>query len=212
MRIAVVGASGRSGVAVVAVARRRGHDVTAVVRDPAKFGRVSTVRPVRVAVADLGSVPDLAAAFTDADAVAFCIGPVKGESATVQTDGIETCLRAMHLTGVNRVVAISNNGMAARPGDDYLTRFVAKPVVARVLREPFADMARMEQRLLADSARWTVLRPPRLTDKEPKGRYRANPTGGLPFGFLMTRVDLGAAVLDALTDDGTIGETITVAN
>lgn len=212
MRIAVVGASGRSGVALVTQARRRGYDVTAVVRDSVKFERVSAERDVRVAVAELRSVPDLAAAFVDADAVAFCVGPVKGESGTVQTDGIEACLAAMQQTGVKRLVAISNNGMAARPGDDFLTRFVAKPMVQRVLREPFADMARMEERIRAGSVEWTVLRPPRLTDKPAKGRYRTNRNGGLPFGVLMTRADLGAAVVDTLTDSGTIGATITVAN
>ena len=35
---------------------------------------------------------------------------------------------------------------------------------------------------------------PRLTDKPAKGTYRSNTRGGLPFGVLMTRADLAAAV------------------
>ena len=212
MRIAVVAASGRSGVQVVGLGRDRSHDVTAVVRDSAKFGRVSTTPDVRVAVADLASADDLARAFADADAVVFCVGPVKGESGTVQSDGIVTTLKAMEAAGVSRVVVISNNGMAPQKGDDYPTRFIAKPIVGRVLREEFADMARMEDLLRDSPTRWTIVRPPRLTDKPAKGRYRSNTRGGLPFGFLMTRADLAAAVLDAVIDDRTIGQTITVAN
>lgn len=36
MKIAVLGATGRAGSAIVAEARRRGHEVLAVVRDPQK--------------------------------------------------------------------------------------------------------------------------------------------------------------------------------
>ena len=212
MRIAVVAASGRSGMQVVGLARDRGLDVTAVVRDPVKFGRVSAAPGVRVAVADLSSADDLSMAFADAEAVAFCVGPVKGESETVQSDSIVTCLKAMEAAGVSRIVVISNNGMAPRKGDDYPTRFVAKPIVGVVLRKEFADMARMEDVLRDSATRWTIVRPPRLTDKPAKGRYRSNTDGGLPFGFLMTRADLATAVLDAVTDNRTVGQTITVAN
>lgn len=39
MKIAVLGATGRAGSAIVAEARKRGHDVLAVVRDPQKAAR-----------------------------------------------------------------------------------------------------------------------------------------------------------------------------
>ena len=43
MKIAVLGATGRTGRLVVTEARRRGHHVVAVVRDPARLDRKSVV-------------------------------------------------------------------------------------------------------------------------------------------------------------------------
>ncbi len=46
MKIAVLGATGRAGSAIVAEARKRGHDVLAVVRDPQKL-RAGWAKPFR---------------------------------------------------------------------------------------------------------------------------------------------------------------------
>lgn len=103
---------------------------------------------------------------------------MKGESTTVQSDGILTCLDAMEAARVDRIVVISNkrNGAAAR-GDDHPTRFIAKPIVRRVLRKPFKDMATMELYLQQSTTSWTILRPPRPTDKPAKGKYRTKING-----------------------------------
>nr|BFE88776.1 hypothetical protein GCM10020093_113770 [Planobispora longispora] len=58
-RIIIFGAGGRAGGAAVAEARRRGHRVTAVVRDPARHGDLAA-----------DGVPVVAGDVTDADAVA----------------------------------------------------------------------------------------------------------------------------------------------
>ena len=57
-RIVVFGAGGRAGRAAVGEARQRGHQVTAVVRDPAKYGDLATdgVHLVAGDVTDVDSV------------------------------------------------------------------------------------------------------------------------------------------------------------
>jgi putative NADH-flavin reductase len=61
-RIVVFGAGGRAGRTAVEEAVRRGHEVTAVVRDPAKYGEpASGVRVVSGDVLDAGSVAEVAA-------------------------------------------------------------------------------------------------------------------------------------------------------
>ncbi|WP_441251348.1 NAD(P)-dependent oxidoreductase [Kitasatospora sp. McL0602] len=59
-QVIVFGAGGRAGRAAVAEARGRGHQVTAVVRDPAKYAELAAVDGVRVVAGDV----------TDADGVA----------------------------------------------------------------------------------------------------------------------------------------------
>ena len=44
MKIAVLGATGRAGSAIVAEARRRGHEVLAVVRAPPKAALIGLVQ------------------------------------------------------------------------------------------------------------------------------------------------------------------------
>ncbi|MEU4406469.1 NAD(P)H-binding protein [Streptosporangium sp. NPDC023963] len=61
MNIVVFGAGGRAGRQVVAEAHRRGHRVTAVVRDPAGHGDLADVRVVAGDVTDGTSVADAAA-------------------------------------------------------------------------------------------------------------------------------------------------------
>ncbi|MEV4117495.1 NAD(P)H-binding protein [Micromonospora sp. NPDC049645] len=61
MRIVVFGAGGRAGRRVIAEARRRGHQVTAVVRNPADHGDLTDVRVVTGDVVDAGSIAQAAA-------------------------------------------------------------------------------------------------------------------------------------------------------
>ena len=61
MNIVVFGAGGRAGRQAVAEARRRGHQVTAVVRDPASHGDLTDVRVVAGDVTDAGGIEQAAA-------------------------------------------------------------------------------------------------------------------------------------------------------
>ncbi|MBG6101513.1 putative NADH-flavin reductase [Micromonospora vinacea] len=61
MRIVVFGAGGRAGRQAVAEARRRGHQVTALVRNPADHGDLTDARVVAGDVTDAGSIAQAAA-------------------------------------------------------------------------------------------------------------------------------------------------------
>jgi putative NADH-flavin reductase len=208
MKIAVIGASGRTGRELLDKACEAGHDVVSVVRNPSRMH--AGIKP-SVRVAEATSAPDLVAALQDVDAVAFCIGPVPGESRTIQDDAVAATLEAMRSTGTDRIVAISASGGVV-DGDDPVTRFIAKPIIQLILRHTFADMARMEARIKRSPTNWTILRPPRLTDQAPKGRYRSRRDGNVRWGFQITRADLATAVLDALADPTSRSQTVSVAN
>lgn len=66
MDIVVFGAGGRAGRQAVAEARRRGHRVTAVVRDPARYGE--DLPGVRVVAGDVTDPADVARAAAGRDA------------------------------------------------------------------------------------------------------------------------------------------------
>lgn len=207
MRVTVVGATGRSGREVTRVAQLRGHHVTAVVRDRARLG---DLRPDAVVEAQEWDVPMLTSAITGSDAVASCVGPVPGGPHTVQQELIAPTIQAMRDTGVRRLVAISASGWLV-DGDDPLTRYLAKPILARVLRDANADLAAMEALIRASGLDWTILRPPRLTDRAAAGRYRSRRDGNVRWGFSIARADLAHAVVDSVEDRTAVGQLISVA-
>jgi hypothetical protein len=90
----------------------------------------------------------------------------------------------MRATGVRRVVVVSAApvGTVASPGrphpprhdpgDGPVTRYVAMPLVEAVFRPVYDDLALMEDTLRDSGLDWTVVRPPRLTDRPATGTYR----------------------------------------
>jgi putative NADH-flavin reductase len=63
-----------------------------------------------------------------------------------------------------------------------------------------SDAAQMEQVIAASGLDWTIVRPPRLTDKARSGRYRTR-EGHLPlFGFTISRADVADFVIKSAED------------
>lgn len=207
MRVAVIGASGRTGTEFSRLALAAGHQVVAIVRDPARL----TVKPTAVAIADAQSAAELAEALRGVDAVVTCTGPGPDAAHGIVSEAAAAMIEAMSATGLKRVVMVSAAGPYTE-GDNVLMKFVLKPIVQRIFRDGFADLKSAEMLLKASTTDWTVLRPPRLTDAAGKGRYRSRLDLGIPWGISISRADLALALLEAITDDNSIHKTISVAN
>jgi putative NADH-flavin reductase len=194
MRIAVLGASGRTGSVVVSRALERHHEVVAVVRSASRAPEGTTP-----ALADALDEMALAAAFTGVDAIISCVGHIKGQGdGRLLAASATAILEAMSTTGVRRLVVVSASG-AFVGGDDPLTRFIAKPLLNRILRENMDDTRAMEAVLRASDVDWTALRPSQLVDKPGKENYRSRIDLSLPWGFQTSYNTVARAALDALT-------------
>ncbi|HWU28330.1 MAG TPA: NAD(P)H-binding protein [Microbacterium sp.] len=188
MRVVIIGASGRSGRRAVAHALAAGHEVVSVVRTLA-----SAPQSTAVAQADARDVDALAAAMVGADAVISTLGHVaKDADLTLLREGITATVKAMQRTGVRRIIAISA-GAPYIAGDDPLARFIAKPILRRVLRANNEDTMAMDAVLAASDLDWTSIRPGRLIP----GTGRAEPR---------TRIDLSVRWHYSTTFD-TVGRT-----
>lgn len=207
MRIAVLGASGGTGAQVVSQAAAAGHKVLAVVRDPSSAHGPGGVRVVRADVMDAGSV---AAAVAGSDAVVSALGRRRSSPAPVCSASAPALVQAARASGIARLVVTSAAGMHT-DGDGPVTRWLLKPVLARVLREEFADMATMEQVVSASDLDWTILRPPMLTNGPHTGRYRSCIGRNVRGGLRLSRADLADAAVRALTDPRTIRTALAVA-
>ena len=116
MKIIVFGASGRIGSRIAQEALTRGHEVTAVARDPA---RLTLTHPkLRVTNGDATKSASVAAAVAGADVVVTSIGPDLSKGVgTVLTDAARALLEGLKKAKVKRLIVVGGAGsLEAAPG------------------------------------------------------------------------------------------------
>lgn len=211
MKITVFGATGGIGGQVVRQALSAGHEVTAVVRDAARFD-------VGHPALEVATVPGL----TDSEAlrpllegrdVAISgVGPRGRNDGPVASSATGGILRAMEVSGVRRFVAVSAAPVGPVPaGDSFVNRRILLPFISAMLRDLYADLAEMEDEIRRSATDWTVIRPPKLVNKPLTGRYRTVIDGNVPRGYTISRADVAHAMLTVLDDPATHGRAIGVA-
>lgn len=213
MRLTVFGATGRTGLHVVRQAIDAGHEVTAVVRDPARLPAELRER-TKVVQADVMASGAIEETVKGRDAVISAIGSRDVRNPTsVCTDSARSIIAAMRAADGGRLVTASNSAMAPGPGDDPFTRYVVKPVIlARLLRHMIDDMEQAERLVLASGLNWTIVRAGRLTDNPGKGTYRRAVDRNVFGGFQITRADFATAMLDAAGDPACIEHVVSAGN
>ena len=211
MRIAVIGAAGRTGLQVVEQALARGHDVTALARRP----HLVALRDARLrtGAADVLKLVTLDDQLAGSDAVVSTIGVGTSRApTTVYSEGITNVLAAMDSNAISRLAVISAAPVGPRAEQPFLERRIAMPILERIFGTTYADMRRMEKVLADSQVAWTSLRPPRLIDKVATGRYRIDADRPLPKARSLTYGDLATALLDSLDRQELYRRTAFVAN
>jgi uncharacterized protein YbjT (DUF2867 family) len=177
-------------------------------------------------VADLAAADPavLEPAVAGADAVLSGLGPRSRSDAGIASRGTRAVVAAMRATGVRRVVVVSAAPVSTvaspgrpspprhDPGDGLVTRYLVMPLPVAALREVYDDLALMEDVLRDSGLDWTVVRPPRLTDRPLTGAYRTATGRNLRRGFLVSRADVAPLMLRVLDQPQTIGQAVGVAN
>jgi putative NADH-flavin reductase len=221
MKLTIFAATGGIGRQILEQALAAGHDVTAVARNPRTLP--GEVRAVTADLADADPAA-LEPAVAGADAVLSGLGPRKRSDAGIASRGTRVITQAMQATGVRRVVVVSAAPVSTvaspgrpdpprhDPGEGLVTRHLATPLLRAALREVYADLALMEDVLRDSGLDWTVVRPPRLTDRPATGAYRTAYGRNLRRGLFVSRADVAHLMLEVLEQPGTIGQAIGVAN
>jgi putative NADH-flavin reductase len=210
MKLTIFGATGATGTCLVQQALSAGHQVTAVVRDPARLA-VPAQPWLRVITADVLDPAAISPAMDGADAVITAVGPGTGAS-TLRQDSTRSIIQAMQKTGTRRLLMVSGS-VVADEGESSFMRYLLKPLVRRTfLRHVYADMRGAEDEIHDSSLDWTIIRPPALTSKPARGTYRTATDRNLPHGFAISRADLAAFMLTVLDDPATVRRHIAIAN
>jgi len=194
-----------TGRQVLDQALAAGHEVTAVVRDPSKLSAPE------VASADVMDPAAIAPFIDGRDVVVTAIGSRELRRPTsVQTDSTASIVEAMRLTDVRRLIVVSNSGMVT-DGDGPLTKGLVKPILRRILVHGWTDMRHMEDVVTASGLDWTIIRPPRLTNRPATGRYRFAINNFLQNSLQISRADVAHFMIHHITDEATHKSTIEIA-
>ena len=210
MNITVFGATGGTGTALVEQALAAGHEVTAVVRDPARM-KVARHPRLRVVTADVMDPASIAPALAGTDAAVNTVGPHGLGRTTIQQDSVRSILQAMHQAGARRLLHISGSS-TVDDGESWYMRFPVKPLArATFLGNSCTDMRGAESLIRASDMEWTIFRPPALNSKPARG-YRTAIDRNLPHGFSVTRADLAACMVAMLPEPAIVHHHVGVAN
>ena len=210
MNITVFGATGGTGTALVEQALAAGHEVTAVVRDPARM-KVARHPRLRVVTADVMDPASIAPALAGTDAAVNTVGPHGLGRTTIQQDSVRSILQAMHQAGARRLLHVSGSS-TVDDGESWYMRFPVKPLArATFLGNSCTDMRGAESLIRASDMEWTIFRPPALNSKPARG-YRTAIDRNLPHGFSVTRADLAACMVAMLPEPAIVHHHVGVAN
>ncbi|MER5964204.1 NAD(P)H-binding protein [Streptomyces sp. NPDC002057] len=209
MKLTVFGATGGIGREIVGQALASGHEVTAVVRNPA--GLTASGARLTVLRADLTDPEELRGAVKGRDAVLSGLGARGRRDAGVAARLTRSVLTAMEAEKVRRLLVVSAAPLGPVPDGQALVDRAVLAIVNSVLKDTYDDLRVMESDLAASTADWTSVRPPKLTDQQVTGRYRTVVGGTPPRGRSLARADVAHAMLAMIDDPATVKQGVGVA-
>jgi uncharacterized protein YbjT (DUF2867 family) len=209
MKLVVFGATGLTGGLVVSQALERGHEVTALVRDPS---RVSLSHPRLTVLGGSPTAPDdVERCIRGADAVIHCLGiggKGDGRPTTLVSDSVKVVLAAMANHGVPRIVCMSNVG-AGGSGTWFANRIVV-PLFLRWLLPIIEDKDRMEEVIRASSVEWVSVRLPNIVEGPEKPLRLSQDGRGI--GLSITASSTARFLLEQVTSSDWVRSAPSVSN
>jgi len=203
MKIAVFGATGRTGQHILEQGIRRGHLMTAFTRRPQELTGVQGLQAiVHGDGRDLSRVRE---AVRGQDCViAVVSSPGLGVSTTV-SEVLKNIITAMQETGVRRLVCVSSHSLvAAHP-------WLIVKLVKWIFRNPYADLAAMEQAVTSSNLDWTIVRATQLTNGAATGHIRRAQGDFAAGPYTISRADLAAVLLDVAESTDSVQVAIEVS-
>ena len=192
MKIAVFGASGRTGLLLTFQALNQGHEVTAYTRSPHKIS--ITHKNIRIVGGELQDFKKIKEAVSGQDVVMCTLGIEKNKPSTVLSDATRLILKAMEEAGVKRFICMSSAGVLGNDGGFWF----GKILIPLFLKHVFEDKKRQIEVIRQSKSEWVVVRPVGLTDSPKTGRFQINE--GLPTSWKIPRNDVADFMLKLMTN------------
>lgn len=213
MKVAVLGASGSTGALVVDALLARGHDVVALSRS-AIPARAPASRFTQKA-GDLTDAAFLRQAIAGCDAVISCIGQNRASKSLFakRVSPADILRRVAAATiaaigdGPQHFIYLSAFGVGAdRAKHALLFRIILR---LSAIHEAYLDHDIAEAAIRASGVRWTIVRPPGLTDKDEAVALIDKSDNWSSFEMVSKR-SVAAYLVERAEEAGPLGRTITI--
>lgn len=208
MKLAIFGATGRTGQLLVAQAIEAGHAVNALARTPSKFSIQH--ENLKVIAGDILTPAHVDATVQGTDVVLSALGPTSNKPTFTISQGMRHILDAMQKHNVARIILATGAGVRD-PLDhpkfiDHVFGFLLKLISKNVV----ADMARAVELVRQSDRAWTVVRVPRLLDGASQGTLKVGYVGDI--NPQITRADMAAFMLRQVDDPQYIRKAPAISN
>ena len=209
MKLTIFGATGRTGHYLLERAVAAGHDVTVLVRHPAKL---SLQNPrLKVLPGNLTDALQVAQAVSGAEAVISVLGPAGNAPVFEISEGTTNIIAAMQQQGVRRLVISSGAGVGD-PNDAPKVFNRAMNVLLKLAAgNVYEDMRRTVALVRASGLDWTVVRVPMLTDDAPTGAVKVGYVGK-GMGARISRADMAEFMLKQAADKTYVCQAPAISN
>ena len=200
MKIAILGSTGAVGGECLKQSIAAGHDVSVLVRSPAKFDS-SLADKVNVIQGDALNREDVESLISGVDAILFAVGVDKNSPEDLCTDITRHILEALRATGTGRFIWCG--GGSTLVAEDHLSfgakfvNFFAKTFLGLRHRDKDHQYELLQQ---FNDVKWLGVRPLQIKVGPHTGQYE---TGFIPFSGMssISFADVADQMLKMIDDD-----------
>lgn len=198
MKLAIFGATGRTGMPLLQQALDAGYEVVALVRNPSKIplhhDRLTVIQ------GDAMSSPDVEQAVKGTDAVISVLGRGKDSPKDMHTVAMRAIVTAMQKHGIKRLVSLTGAGVDAPQDKPKLFNYLIKFALRMLSGEVLKDAQQHVEVIKKSQLDWVIVRGPMLNDGPHTGKYRVGWVG-VNTGARISRADVADFLLTQVTDN-----------
>ncbi len=216
MKVLIFGATGATGRCLIEQALVLGYEITAFARNPSAIPQgglrnalaLQHERRLSVVRGDVVEPASVDAAMVGQDAVLCALGVKSLSATTVLSTGMKNIIAAMEKSGTRRIVCESSLGVGE--SRNQASFVFGKIIMPLFLKGVFDDKARQERELRQSNLDWVIVRPAQLTNGPRSGGYSVV-TDNSKVGKQISRADVAAFMLEQLTDERYLKQTVAIA-
>jgi len=208
MRIAILGASGKTGTPLIESALAAGHDVIAIARTPENIA--SNDPRVTKRAGDAFDKASIVAALEGADAVITTVGKtdLRDKRVNLSTAAHQSVMAGMAAHTIKRLLVISSIGAA----QGVKRKGLRRNIYLYLRRKYYRDMYEMELEVAASGLDYTLVRAPMLYNGPAKNDYEVTEEENYLDVLKISRADIADFLVGEATANNWVKRTVTVAD